>query len=194
MKRYWAPIGAYITRIDTSVLMCESYLYCRTTTTITLSVMFKLRVKACGLPFYSYLLLTVLCRTISGRLRMVLTVQDGGWQRTGNTCCIWALLLAGLTQEYPLEQVALVQCMRCKGQNISLGITFRIISCSYSKWRGITAMTHPLPSDMSFCYWGHLYVGSGVALPFSGGALDLNVDRIIILDHLNEEKSGWSVK
>ena len=41
--------------------------------------------------------------------------------------------------------------MGCEGQCVSFGIIIWIISSSYRKWGGITVMTHPLPSDISFC-------------------------------------------
>jgi hypothetical protein len=82
---------------------------------------------------------------------MARTAEDGGWQRNGSTLCIWSLFSAGLSKQYAWERVAVVQCVGCEGQCVSFGITIWIISSSYRKWEGITVMTHPLPSDISFC-------------------------------------------
>jgi len=96
-------------------------------------------------------LLIVLYRSINGRYPMARPAEEGGWQRNGSTLCIWSLFSAGLSKQYAWEQVALVQCVGCEGQCVSFGITIWIISSSYRKWEGITVMTHPLPSDISFC-------------------------------------------
>jgi hypothetical protein len=82
---------------------------------------------------------------------MTRTAEEGGWQRNGSALCVWALFSAGLSKQCAWERVALVQCVGCEGQCVSFGITIWIISSSYRKWEGITVMTHPLPSDISFC-------------------------------------------
>jgi hypothetical protein len=82
---------------------------------------------------------------------MAWTAEEGGWQRNGNTLCIWSSFSAGLSKQYTWERVSVVQCVGCEGQCVSFGITIWIMSSSYRKWEGITVMTHPLPSDISFC-------------------------------------------